>query len=98
VRRHLQDAGLAPASIACAYAMSLRSLFSLFEDEETSPAGLIRSQRLPRCREDLRRPGSGSVTEIAFRWGFGDAAHFSRAFKREYGISPREARRATAPG
>jgi len=33
------------------------------------------------------------VTEIAFRWGFKDSAHFSRAFKREFGISPSEVRR-----
>ncbi|WP_082593086.1 helix-turn-helix domain-containing protein [Phycicoccus sp. Soil803] len=26
---------------------------------------------------------------IAARWGFWDAAHFSRAFKAEYGCSPR---------
>jgi AraC family transcriptional regulator, positive regulator of tynA and feaB len=94
VRRHLQDPGLAPASIARAYAMSVRSLFSLFEDVDESPARLIRNERLARCLEDLRQPNGGSVTEIAFRWGFGDAAHFSRVFKREYGISPREARQA----
>jgi AraC-like DNA-binding protein len=33
------------------------------------------------------------VTEIAFRWGFKDSAHFSRSFKREFGISPSEVRR-----
>ena len=39
----------------------------------------------------------GSVTDIAFRWGFCDAAHFSRVFKREFGATPSEVRQgATA--
>jgi len=32
------------------------------------------------------------VTEIAFRWGFCDAAHFSRVFKRAFGATPSEIR------
>ena len=98
VRRNLQNPGLGPASIARAYAMSLRSLFALFEGAEQSPAGLIRRERLARCHEDLGRPNGGSVTEIAFRWGFSDAAHFSRVFKRAYGVSPREARQRSQAG
>ena len=26
-----------------------------------------------------------SITEIAFRWGFNDMAHFSRAFHKQHG-------------
>jgi len=37
------------------------------------------------------------VTDIAFRWGFTDAAHFSRVFKRAFGATPSEIRNA-APG
>jgi AraC-like DNA-binding protein len=88
VRTHLQDEGLGPASIARAYSMSIRALHALFEDIDQSVAGLVRSERLARCMEDLRRPSGGSVTEIAFRWGFSDAAHFSRLFKRAFGVTP----------
>ena len=94
VRTHLQDAALGPTSIAQAYAMSVRALHSLFEDADASVATLVRSERLARCREDLQRPNGGSVTEIAFRWGFCDAAHFSRVFKREFGATPSEVRHA----
>ncbi len=90
VRTHLQDAALGPASIALAYAMSVRALHALFEDTDASVATLVRTERLARCREDLQRPNGGSVTEIAFRWGFCDAAHFSRVFKREFGVTPSE--------
>jgi AraC-like DNA-binding protein len=94
VRSHLQDPLLGPATIARTYAMSVRALHSLFEDADTSVAGLVRSERLARCREDLERPNGGSVTDIAFRWGFCDAAHFSRVFKRAFGATPSELRHA----
>jgi AraC family transcriptional regulator, positive regulator of tynA and feaB len=94
VRTHLQDPQLGPAAIARAYAMSVRTLHSLFEDAEMSVAGLVRTERLARCLEDLQQPNGGSVTDIAFRWGFCDAAHFSRVFKREFDATPSEARQS----
>jgi AraC-like DNA-binding protein len=92
VKTHLQDPELGPASIARAYAISVRALHALFEDVDASVAGLVRSERLARCLEDLQRPNGGSVTDIAFRWGFCDAAHFSRVFKRAFGVTPSEVR------
>jgi len=94
VRTHLQDPELGPASIARAYAMSVRALHALFEDADCSVATLVRNERLGRCLEDLQRPNGGSVTDIAFRWGFCDAAHFSRVFKRAFGSTPSEIRHA----
>ncbi len=98
VRTHLQDAALGPATIARAYSMSLRALHALFEDAEESVAGLVRRERLARCVEDLQQHDGGSVTEIAFRWGFSDAAHFSRLFKRAFGVTPSEVRREARAG
>lgn len=98
VRTHLSDPDLGPASIARAYAISIRTLHALFEDADQSVAGLVRTERLSRCLEDLRRRSGGSVTEIAFRWGFSDAAHFSRVFKRAFGTTPSDVRRAAVAG
>ncbi|HWE09856.1 MAG TPA: helix-turn-helix domain-containing protein [Solirubrobacteraceae bacterium] len=94
VRTQLQDPRLGPASIARAYAMSVRTLHALFEDVDASVARLVRTERLARCMEDLQQPNGGSVTDIAFRWGFCDAAHFSRVFKREFGATPSAVRQA----
>ncbi len=94
VRTHLQDPQLGPSSIARAYAISVRTLHSLFEDADMSVAGLVRAERLARCLEDLQQPNGGSVTDIAFRWGFCDAAHFSRVFKREFNATPSEIRQS----
>jgi len=93
IRGHLNDSSLGPDSIAAAHAMSVRSLHALFEDREESVCGLIRSERLSRCREDLELPDGGSVAEIAYRWGFHDPAHFARAFKAHYEVTPSEVRR-----
>jgi AraC family transcriptional activator of tynA and feaB len=95
IRRNLQDVELGPASIARAHSISIRALHGLFEDVDESVAGLVRSERLARCMEDLRQPDGGSVTTIAFRWGFSDTSHFCRAFKRAFGMTPSDVRRAT---
>ena len=94
IRGHLQDESLGPDSIAGAHAMSVRALHALFEDRDESICGIIRHARLSRCREDLELLAGGSVTEIAFRWGFHDAAHFARVFKAHYELTPSEVRRA----
>ena len=98
VRDHLQDPRLGPTTIARDHAMSVRALHALFEEADTSVAGLVRSERLARCMEDLQRPNGGSVTDIAFRWGFCDAAHFSRVFKRTFRATPSEVRQAALAG
>jgi AraC-like DNA-binding protein len=98
VKTRLQDPELGPASIARAYAISVRALHALFEDVDASVAGMVRSERLARCLEDLQRPNGGSVTDIAFRWGFCDAAHFSRVFKRAFGVTPSDVRHGALRG
>jgi AraC-like DNA-binding protein len=94
IRRNLQDAELGPASIAQAHSICVRALHGLFEDVDESVAALVRSERLTRCMEDLEQPDGGSVTTIAFRWGFSDTSHFCRVFKRAFGMTPSEVRRA----
>jgi transcriptional regulator GlxA family with amidase domain len=98
IRAHLADPALGPENIAQAHALSVRALHALFEDAPDSVAGMVRRERLARCREDLELATGGSITEIAFRWGFRDAAHFSRVFKREFDITPSEARHSALSG
>lgn len=94
IRENLRDPHLGPQGIAHAHTMSVRTLHALFEETGESVAALIRRERLDHAMNDLRRIDGGSVTEIAFRWGFQDSAHFSRAFKKQFGLTPRDARRA----
>ncbi|MDG4838015.1 helix-turn-helix domain-containing protein [Micromonospora sp. WMMD967] len=98
VHRHLGDATLSPGVVADAHHISVRSLHRLFEAEETTVASYIRDLRLTRCRRDLSDPAlrNQPVQTIAARWGFPDKAHFSRAFRAAYGVSPQEHRDAAS--
>jgi AraC family transcriptional activator of tynA and feaB len=86
----LTDPALSPASIAHAHAISLRTLYRLFESADDSVSGAIRDRRLSRCHADLTQGTDESVTVIAFRWGFRNMSHFSRLFRERYGICARE--------
>ncbi|WP_432832459.1 helix-turn-helix domain-containing protein [Dactylosporangium sp. CA-092794] len=94
VREHiivrLGDPTLTPESVAAAHHISVRTLHRLFQANEVTVAGWIRQRRLERCHADLLDPAlvTRSVRSIARRWGFPDAAHFSRVFQNAYGSSP----------
>lgn len=78
--------------------VSTRYLQKLFTEAGNSFSHYLRTRRLDRCRADLISPlhAELSISEICFRWGFNGSAHFSRAFHRQYGVSPRDYRRAAA--
>jgi AraC-like DNA-binding protein len=87
---NLGDPNLSPASIAAAHFVSTRHLHHVFQDSGTTVASWIKHQRLERSAQDLRDPlqTGKPISSIAARWGFVDAAHFSRAFRDAYGQSP----------
>jgi AraC-like DNA-binding protein len=99
IEQRLTDPSLSPATIAAAHHISLRYLYKLFETKPTSVAGWVRQRRLERCRRDLLDPGLAdrTVSAIAAHWGLTNAAHFSRAFRAAYGLSP-QAYRTMAGG
>jgi AraC-like DNA-binding protein len=88
---HLPDPGLRPADIAAAADISIRHLHRLFSNTGGTLGDCIRERRLQQCRNDLTNPGlcGKTITEIAFSWGFSDSAHFSRSFRKQFGICPR---------
>ena len=92
---NLHSADLTPARIAAEHFISTRHLHGLFQEQGATVAGWIRTQRLEHCRRDLFDPAQAGrpVAAIAARWGFVDAAHFSRVFKTAFGHAPSELRR-----
>lgn len=56
----------------------------------------ITKKRLTACREVIL--GGSEITQAYLMFGFGDYSSFYRAFKKEYGISPREFRRGLGDG
>jgi AraC-like DNA-binding protein len=100
ILQHLRDRELSLGGIARANGISVRYLHLLFARAGLSAFSWIREQRLQRCRDALVDPTLNArlVAEIAFDWGFGDAAHFSRSFKRRFGHSPSAFRASAGHG
>ena len=96
IETNLGSPDLGPAQIAAVHFISTRHLQILFHEEGTTVSSWIRSRRLERCRRDLLDPlcAGRPVASIATRWGFVDAAHFSRVFKATYGVPPSDVRAA----
>jgi AraC-like DNA-binding protein len=73
---------------------SRRYVFRAFQLTDTTPSQYIWDLRLERSKERLTTGcfHGGSISEVAFSCGFSSAAHFSRAFRKRYGMSPSDAR------
>jgi AraC-like DNA-binding protein len=97
IDQHLAEPDLTPASTAAALGISLRHLHLLFEPTGTSFAQYVMRRRLLQCRAALEgRAVMRSVTDVAFAWGFANLTTFYRAFRREFGMAPGDARAACA--
>lgn len=98
IELNLRDLELGPNQVARCLNVSIRTLHRAFERESLSVAGWIRWRRLEHCRSELADRGFDreSVSAVGARWGFWDAAHFSRLFKAQYLASPRAYRAQSA--
>lgn len=94
VSNRLRDPSLSVASVAAELKMSTSTLHRAWGGETSSLADWIWSQRLDGAYKDLKNPSMAgrSISEVAFSWGFNDAAHFSRSFRARFGCPPREVR------
>jgi AraC family transcriptional regulator len=72
-----REAGLSPAHFARAFKESVGR----------APHQHLLSLRLDRARRLLDAPDA-ALSEVALRTGFADQAHFTRFFKRRFGVTP----------
>lgn len=72
-----REAGLSPAHFARAFKQTLGE----------APHRFLLRRRLERARHLLERCGA-QLSDVAARSGFADQAHFTRHFKRHFGITP----------
>lgn len=93
IRDQIRDPELSIDKIASALRCSKRYLHMAFAASDRSIADHIWTTRLDGCRGDLARCGDRTISEIAFAWGFSSSAHFSRAFRKRFGVTPSEFRR-----
>lgn len=92
IEAHLGDPELSLAQLASALGLSPRYITDLLSDDQTSFRRYLLDRRLEQSRRCLASSKQSNlhISEIAFSWGFNDLAHFSRAFKQRFGLSPRE--------
>ena len=98
IERKLGDPDITPVRIAQIEGISERYLQKLFETTGDNFTHYLRERRLQHCWSDLanRAEAHRSVSDIAFNYGFSDAAHFSRSFRDRFGLSPRTFRQQQA--
>jgi AraC-like DNA-binding protein len=89
----LSSPGLGPEALCAAFRLSRTHLYRLFEPLG-GVAAYIQGRRLTRARGDLADPAKArlKIYEIAYAWGFVSEAHFSRAFRRAFGLTPGQVR------
>jgi AraC-like DNA-binding protein len=98
IDRNLREPRLDATMLCREVGMSRTQLYRLFQDDG-GVARYIRHRRLLRGYADLSDSTNGaSINAIADALCFEDASSFSRAFKQEFGLNPRDVRAAAVAG
>ncbi|MBZ3904649.1 MULTISPECIES: AraC family transcriptional regulator [Streptomyces] len=94
VRDHVADPDLTGTAVARALGWSLRQIQLALQKAGTTPRELIREERLRLVRDRLQCAECEhmTITDLAYSVGFSSASALSTAFRRRYGVSPREMR------
>jgi len=95
IRRHIDEnlasRELTQQSICDRFGLSRSSLHRLFETSGGF-SHYVQERRLRRCFAEIVAPGGKRIADIGYAWGFDNESAFSRAFRRMFDVSPREAR------
>jgi AraC-like DNA-binding protein len=91
IQNYLGESDLTPERVAQQLRVSRSNLYRTFE-HVGGVARFIQQKRLRAAHAELVARPDRQVQEIAYRYGFKLASDFTRAYRREFGMSPREAR------
>lgn len=90
---HIQTGAIRVRDLASAHSVAPRTVHRAFALTGDTVGSIVRKHRLAGARSDLVNLRS-SVATIAHRWGFCDASHLRREFRREFAMSPSDYREA----
>lgn len=98
VKDRVADPSLSAESAAAHFHISPRYLYKLLESSGATFGRMVLESRLDRCAADLASGAGrhGSISEIAYRWGFNNNAHFCRVFRERFGVPASEYRASRA--
>jgi len=94
IHDHLRDPDLSIDQISMALGCTKRYLHMVFSDRGITVSEYIWRARLLNCRQELEIPGNKTITDVAFSWGFSSSSHFSRIFRKYFGIVPSSIQRS----
>ncbi|MEK6478544.1 AraC family transcriptional regulator [Catalinimonas sp. 4WD22] len=87
---HITDVDFDVSSFSHEMGMSRVHLYRLMKYyTDQSPSEFIRNYRLHKATY-LLLLGNETVSEVAYRTGFNDLSHFSKCFKKVFGVCPSE--------
>ncbi|MCL2715474.1 MAG: helix-turn-helix domain-containing protein [Alphaproteobacteria bacterium] len=91
--RHIEERWNEPVELSDLmrrYGVSARSLHSHFAALGTTPGNFLKRIRLAHARDLLSEPGDTTVAEVCSRCCFGNAGHFAKDYRTEFGELPSE--------
>jgi AraC-like DNA-binding protein len=88
IREHLRDPNLCIEQISAELGCTKRYLHMLFSERGMTVSDSIWRARLQHCRQELEAHVGKTITDVAFSWGFSSSSHFSRVFRKCYGVVP----------
>jgi AraC-like DNA-binding protein len=94
IREHLRDPDLCIDQISAALGCTKRYLHMLFSERGMTVSDYIWRTRLQHCRQELETHAGKTVTDVAFSWGFSSSSHFSRVFRKYFGVVPSSIQKA----
>jgi AraC-like DNA-binding protein len=94
IREHLRDPELCIDQISAALGCTKRYLHMLFSERGMTVSDYIWRARLQHCRQELETHAGKTITDVAFSWGFSSSSHFSRVFRKYFGVVPSSIQKA----
>lgn len=90
IKANLDNSKFSVTGLANAMALSRAQLFRKLKMlTQMSPSEYIRFSRLHEAKRRLQNKAfDGNVTEVGYSVGFSNVSHFTRSFKKQFGMTP----------